>query len=223
MTRASLGISPITSLPYVCSLLWGLSLGTYTMVFNVLLITAQKLVLKKDFTTKDIAAQTILSLVFSAFIDLSIFLFGRFMPQAYPGKMLYLLFGCMVLALGVSMVVIANFAILPGEGAAKVIARLLKREFGTGKIIFDSSCVLFSSIFSLIGFGKIIGIREGTIIAALLIGSFSKIIMRFIRPWLERFLNPDTDRNKVSAPTSQAVEEGSETAKKTKFEMEASL
>ena len=181
MTRAALGISPISSLPYIVSLL-GLSLGICTMVFNVILIATQKIALKKDFTTVDIAMQTTLSLVFSVFIDLSIFLLGWFTPQTYFGKLAYLLFGCAVLALGVSLVVTANFAILPGEGVAKVIAKLLKLEFGTGKIIFDSACVVLALAASLLCHGKIEGIREGTVIAALLIGTFSKFIMSFLRP-----------------------------------------
>lgn len=206
MTRSALGISPISSFPYVTALLTGLSLGICTMAFNVPLIAIQKLVLRRDFTIKEMIMQAVLSLVFSAFIDLSIFLFGWFTPQSYIGRLAYLLFGCVVLALGVSMVVMANFAILPGEGAAKVIARVLKKEFGTGKIIFDCSCVVLAIVLSLIGLGRIEGIREGTVIAALLIGTCSKFIMRFLRPPLQRFLGYDKPEEPVPAAEADANE-----------------
>lgn len=188
MTKAALGISPITSTPYVVTLVTGLTLGTCTMILNVLLIAAQKLVFGKDFTVKTIGMQIGISLIFSVFIDLSIWLFGWFQPATYPGRLLYLVFGCAVLAAGMSLVVMANFVVLPGEGGVKCVMKYTGWEFGTAKILFDCTMVTTAAIVSLVTLGRLAGVREGTVIASILLGTFSKFIMRRFKGRIDRFL-----------------------------------
>lgn len=188
LTRAALGISPISSVPYVFTFVTGLTLGTCTMFLNVILIVTQKLVFGRDFTWKTIGMQIGISLVFSVFIDLSIWLFGWFAPATYPGRILYLLFGCGVLAIGMSMVVMANFVVLPGEGAVKCIVRYTGWEFGTAKVVFDSSMVTTAVVVSLLTMRRVEGVREGTVIASILIGTFSKFIMRRFKGRMDLYL-----------------------------------
>lgn len=159
------------------------------MGFNAILIAMQKLVFRKGFSIKDIILQVGISIVFSVFIDLSIYLFGWFVPQTYVGRMMYLIFGCAVMATGMSAVVIVNFTVLPGEGAIKCIVKYTGWEFGTAKIIFDSSTIAAAVFLCLIAIGSLEGIREGTLISALIIGTFSKFIMRRFKPCLDRLLN----------------------------------
>ena len=49
ITKASLGTSPISSIPYVLSLNFPVTLGEFTVLFSVLLIAAQLLILRKNF------------------------------------------------------------------------------------------------------------------------------------------------------------------------------
>ena len=49
ITKAELGTSPISSIPYVLSLNYPLTLGTFTVIFSLLLIALQLLILKSDF------------------------------------------------------------------------------------------------------------------------------------------------------------------------------
>ena len=49
ITKAALGTSPISSVPYVLSLRFPFSLGQFTFIFNMFLILGQWLLLKKDF------------------------------------------------------------------------------------------------------------------------------------------------------------------------------
>jgi uncharacterized membrane protein YczE len=188
LTRSALGISPISSVPYVASLLSGWTLGTYTMLLNVVLILVQKLMLKKGFTVRDIAMQIGISIVFSFFIDLNIFFFGWYFPQTYSEKMAYLLFGCVVLAVGMSLVVMANLVVLPGEGVVKCVVKYVHCEFGTAKVAFDCCMVACAAVLSLTFSHRVEGIREGTLISAILIGTFSKFIMRRYKDRIDRFL-----------------------------------
>ena len=49
VTKADLGTSPISSIPYVLSLNIPLTLGQFTIVFSLLLILLQLFILRKDF------------------------------------------------------------------------------------------------------------------------------------------------------------------------------
>ena len=122
-------------------------------------------------------------------IDLTGILFGGFIPQSYVARLAYLIFGCFVLAVGVCGVVMSDFGMLPGEGVAVCIERLTKKDFGTCKIIFDSSMVALALVISLVFLRRVEGVREGTLISAVMIGWFSKYVGRFMGPRLAGFLN----------------------------------
>jgi uncharacterized membrane protein YczE len=69
--------------------------------------------------------------------------------------------------------VIANVIINPGEGAVRTIAKKTGIRFGSVKVLFDGTLTVIAVILSLAAFGSIRGIREGTIISALLVGSIT--------------------------------------------------
>ena len=54
VTKASLGTSPISSIPYVLSLNFPFTLGNFTIVFSILLIVLQILILRKNFKLENI-------------------------------------------------------------------------------------------------------------------------------------------------------------------------
>ena len=166
----NLGISPITSAPYAFSFVVGQTLGTCTMYLNAILYIIQKLVLKKEYTLRRFLTQFILSAVFAVLIDLTGILFGGFVPQSYGTRLIYLVFGCFVLAVGVCGVVMSNF---------------------------DCSMVALALVISLIFLGRIEGVREGTLISAVMIGWFARYVGRFLGPRLALVLNPKVDEAPV--------------------------
>jgi uncharacterized membrane protein YczE len=92
----------------------------------------------------------------------------------YIERIFALLFGCVVLGLGICMEILADVVILSGEGLVKAIAFKLNKEFGFIKTLFDSSLVVIAILISLSAFGRIEGLREGTILSALAVGSISR-------------------------------------------------
>jgi len=63
------------------------------------------------------------------------------------------------------------------------------KEFGFVKVRFDVVCVILSLVISLATFGgKIIGVREGTLIAAFLNGTMVKWYSRRLKEPLDRVL-----------------------------------
>ena len=137
-TRANLGTSPITSVPYVLSIRFPLSLGMFTLFFSLLLIAIQLIILGKRFP-KQFLLQLPVIPIFSVFIDLSMALFWFVDPQTYPAKVCSLLLGCLVLGFGVFIGVAANVVMLPGESFVRAVVLVWKRDFGKTKVAFDVS------------------------------------------------------------------------------------
>lgn len=177
ITKAELGTSPISSMPYVLSLNYPLSLGTFTVLFSLFLILLQLLILKKDFRLEHVL-QIPVSFAFGIFIDVCMALLSFVHPGLYIIKLLYLILGCLILGIGVYMEVLANVVMLPGESFVRAIVFRWGIEFGVTKVAFDVSMTVIAGIFSFLFSGRLIGIREGTIIAAILVGFIARLIGR---------------------------------------------
>jgi Predicted membrane protein len=175
-TKAGLGTSPISSAPYVLSFIFPMSFGQFTVIVNVFLIFLQILVLKKDFQKIQLL-QVVVSLLLGSFIDFFMYIFSNLSTPNYFSQFVYLLLGCVFIALGVSLQVIANVIMLSGEALVKAISTKLDKNFGTIKTIFDVSLVTISVIISLAGLGNVVGLREGTVIAALIVGSIARFFI----------------------------------------------
>lgn len=178
ITKADLGTSPISSIPYVLDLNFTMTLGQFTIFFSLLLILLQLLILRRNFKAEHLL-QIPISVLFGYFIDLTMVLFQFVHPQTYPAKVLYLLIGCVILGFGVYIEVVANVAMLPGESFVRAVSSTWNTEFGTTKVAFDVSMTVIAAILSFIFSQQLNGVREGTIIAAILVGfiarSFGKL------------------------------------------------
>ena len=169
ITKANLGTSPISSIPYVLNLHFPLTLGQFTIIFSILLIILQLIILRKNFKLEHIL-QIPVSIAFGYFIDFTMILLGFVNPTMYIMQIVYLLIGCLILGFGVYMEVLANVVMLPGESFVRAIVSTWKTKFGVAKVAFDVSMTVIAAILSFVFMGKLVGVREGTIIAALLVG-----------------------------------------------------
>lgn len=204
ITKASLGTSPISSIPYVLSLNFPFTLGNFTIFFSVFLIVLQLFILRKNFKLEHLL-QIPISVVFGYFIDATMVLLGWLDPQQYWLKIVTLLIGCLILGVGVYMEVLANVAMLPGESFVRAVSSTWHFEFGTVKIIFDTSMVVIAAVMSFVLSHALMGVREGTVIAALLVGFIARKIGMLCNG-LEEKLFPQTTVKK------EAVAEEPETA-----------
>ena len=184
VTKANLGTSPISSIPYVLSLNFSFTLGNFTIFFSILLILLQLCILRKNFKLEHLL-QIPISILFGYFIDFTMVLLKSVNPETYVMKFVYLLIGCLVLGFGVYLEVLANVAMLPGESFVRAIVQTWNREFGSTKVVFDVSMAVIAAVLSFVFAYHLDGVREGTIIAALLVG----FIARFFGKKLE-FVNP---------------------------------
>lgn len=187
ITKAGLGTSPISSLPYTFSLGTPFTLGQLTFALNIVLIVGQILLLRKDFKLVQFL-QIPISVLFGFFVDLTMFLFNALEPTFYPLKIAALLGGCLILGCGVAAEVIADVVMLSGEAFVVALCGKLKKDFGLTKVCFDATLALRSCVTSLILFGAVISVREGTIIAAVLVGLFAKFFRKRLS-FLDRALS----------------------------------
>lgn len=174
ITKASLGTSPISSIPYTLSLKFQPTIGMFTMFFSVLLIVLQLIILKKNFP-KQYWLQIPVSMLFSYFIDLSMEILSALQPATYVSKMVFLLIGCVILGFGVFIEVIANVVMLPGEAFVKSVTMTFNTDFGKTKVAFDTSMTIIAILLSLLMFHSLNGVREGTIISAILVGTIARL------------------------------------------------
>ena len=175
ITKANLGTSPISSIPYILSLNFPFTLGNFTIFFSIFLIVLQLIILRKNFKLEHIL-QIPVSIIFGYFIDLTMILFSWVNPEAYIMKIVYLLIGCLILGVGVYMEVLADVVMLPGESFVRAIVLTWKTNFGTTKICFDVSMSVIAAVLSFVFAGSLAGVREGTVIAALLVGFIARLI-----------------------------------------------
>ena len=177
ITRAALGTSPISSLPYVLSFRFPVTLGQFTFAMNLFFILGQVLLLRRDFQPIQLL-QVAVNAVFSAFIDVSMELLSWLEISSLPMAVLVLVLGCAVLAFGISVEVAPRVLMVPGEGIVQAIAAVTGWRFGNVKVGFDAALVSTALVLSLLFFHRLQGLGAGTILSALAVGRFVNLYNR---------------------------------------------
>lgn len=181
ITLAGMGTSAVSSLAYVLTFVFpGISLGCFTFVVNCAMLGGQALLLRRKFPPVQLL-QIPATFVFSFCIDLWMKLLTPIIPGAYAGRWAVLLLGCTSLGLGVALEVVPNVLILPCEGFARTCSQVFGWEFGKTKTGYDLAMVGAAALVSLLCLGTIHGLREGTVVCALTVGSISRFFCRRIK------------------------------------------
>ena len=174
LKKAALGVSPISSAANIVSIaVPELSLGTWLIIWNCVLIWGQFLILRRDFRPVELL-QLPLSVLFGLFTDLSMSILDFAEPGSYIECFALVVLGTVTMALGISLTVIADVIMNSGEALVKAVSDKTGKAFGSVKIAFDECCVALSFILC----GEILEVREGTLVAALLTGVFVNLFGR---------------------------------------------
>ncbi len=193
--RSNLGVSPVGSLANVLYQI-GLSsgapdyvnLGNCTTAVYCLYILTEFIILRKDFKPA-MLLQLAASLLFGQLVNLATAMMS-FLPAPgnYAVQMLYLLCSVPLVAAGVMLYLSPNILPTPGEGMSLAISKKTGWTVGSSKTLFDCSLVVISAVTSLIYFHKLVGVREGTVICALLVGFVIKQMQKVCQTGLLRFV-----------------------------------
>ena len=178
--KSNLGVSPISSIPYVVSMITDFTIGELTAICNTILLLLQIILLRSNFPKEQIL-QFPIGILFGYLIDFNMFLIATYTPSSYTSQWIMCLLSFILLGFGVFCEVKAGVVMLPGEGFVNAITKVKENKFSNNKIIVDSSMVLMAVIISFIYFSELHGVREGTIAAALAVGFFASIFLKRVK------------------------------------------
>lgn len=175
--KANLGTSPISSVPYVISLISPITVGMVTIIMHCVFILLQIIILRKKYQPIQLM-QLPAALIFGFMTDFSVWLINGITYSTYVMQWILCIVGIVLVAIGVSMEVMANVVTLAGEGLVLAICRVLPIKFGNMKVCFDVTLVVIAILIGFLAKGELLGVREGTVAAALFVGLLSKQICK---------------------------------------------
>ena len=182
--NSKLGVSPVSSLPYVASLITNISLGTCTTVIYGLYILLQ-MVLRRKFQPA-LLLQLVVSTIFGWFVDGAKFLLGDFCLPTYLGQLAMLAASILLIGFSLVLYIDVQLAPMPAEGLVGCISAKNGNPFSSMKTAFDCTSVLVAAVLSLLFLGRLTGIREGTVLTALLVGKTMGTLRKFVGPWIRK-------------------------------------
>ncbi len=169
-TRADLGVSPVSSIPYALSFSLPFSMGQITIVIQLIYLIIEFIILgKKNFNPINIL-QIGVVVLFGYFNDFSLMLVSGIQPEHYPVQWIICVVSMFLIALGVNIEVRAGVLMLAIDGLVLAISKTFKIEFGKVKVASDCTQVAIAVIASLLLTHRLQGVREGTVAAAVFVG-----------------------------------------------------
>lgn len=170
-TKASLGVSPIISVPYSISQITGLNFGDLTFIEYALFVFVEIMIHLGEKNKKKIVADLLqlpLSLVFTRFLNI----FSACIPTSnkFLVQLLILALAIICTGVGAAMSLSMQFVPNPGDGIVQALAGKFNKSVGLTKNVFDCLSVCITLCIGLIFAHTILGIGIGTVIAVLGVG-----------------------------------------------------
>lgn len=190
--KSDLGVSPVSSIPYTITCVWGIEMGKATILFHIGLVLLQVLLLRKSFQIKNLL-QIPVGIVFGYFTTFCNYC-ASFLPdpENIALRLLMILVSIVLIALGIFFYMPADIMPLAGEGAMKAVSDVTGIAFPKVKIGFDISMVAISLITCLIALHSLGSVGVGTAVAAVLVGTVLGIITRLFGSRRDHLLRPET-------------------------------
>lgn len=168
--KSNLGVSPVSSIPYTMTCVWGIEMGKATIIFHAALVLIQILILRKRFKPINLL-QVVVGIVFGYFTTFCNYL-ATYLPSTdnMVMRIVLMLLSTVFIAVGIFFYLPADLIPLAGEGVMQAVSDVTKIEFSKVKIGFDCSMVVISVITCLICIHSLGSVGVGTVIAAFLVG-----------------------------------------------------
>lgn len=186
---SNMGVSPVNSIPYVISQIFNIELGVCTTTVFAIFIFIQFVLLGKDFKIINLL-QLICSALFGFFVSLASFITSPIViGDFYPLRVVICGISVLLIAIGIFLYLTADLISLPSEGVALAMSKKFNLSLPNSKTIFDCTVVGFAAVLSLIFQHSIIGVREGTVIAAIFVGVCLKYVRKILLKPVTEFIN----------------------------------
>lgn len=181
--KSNLGVSPISSIPYTMTVVWGIEMGKATIILHVFLVLLQIAILRRRFQWRQLF-QVAVGVVFGYFTTFCNWLV-TFLPNAtnFGVQLLLSVLSIVCIAIGIFFYMPTNLIPLAGEGIMGVIADATQIAFSKVKMATDSTMVILSLITCLLLVHGLGSVGLGTILAAVLVGMTLNLIMHYFGQW----------------------------------------
>lgn len=177
--KCNMGISPVSSVPFVLEYIMPLSFGTLTMLFHFINVALQMAVAKKIFEVRFLL-QIPVALLMGVVIDFFQKLIN-FDAEFLAYQLLSLALSVFFTAFGMVCMILANFVQNPPDGFVRQISQKMGKELGEIKIIYDILCAAVSVVISLVFLGNIKGMGVATLISAVFVGKTATWIKKALK------------------------------------------
>jgi len=186
--NSDLGLSPVSSFPFVLSRITGLYMGTLTTLLLLFFLALQILILRKEFKWINLT-QMIFAIIFGYFVDFIQLFLGDAQLPTYFGRLGMLGFSIVLIVIGLILFLDQKIVPMPAEGFLEAIVKKYpNRKFHQLKVILDCTFVTLAALLSLLFLGSVVGLREGTVISAIFIGKLFPPFRKYItNPMLQKF------------------------------------
>ena len=186
--KSNLGVSPVSSIPYTMTCVWGIEMGKATILFHTILVLIQIILLRRNFKPINLL-QIAVSVVFGYFTTFCNYLVSFLpTPENIPIRIIMMLISTVFIAVGIFFYLPPNLMPLAGEGAMQAVSQITGMDFSKVKIRFVCTMVLISIITCLITIHSPGSVGIGTVIAAVLVGTVLGIVTRLFGQQRDRLL-----------------------------------
>ncbi len=168
MLHSGSGISAISSVPYAFrKVMPWLTLGTWTYIFQGLLVCTLMLMRKKFVPTY--LFSFVVGFVFGELMDLHELWITR-LPVNLPLRVLYFVLSYLILCFGIALSNRCKLPIVPTDLFPREVSDITKVPYSRIKIGFDVTCLMVTALLTFFGLGRIEGLGIGTVVAAFTMG-----------------------------------------------------
>lgn len=168
MLYSGAGISAISSVPFAFSeVLPVLSLGTWTYIFQGLLVLSL-MIMRKRFVPSYLFS-FVVGFVFGKLLDVHE-LWINLLPDNIPMRIVYFIFSYIILCFGIAISNRCLLPITPTDLFPRELADITKVSYSKIKIGFDVSCLAVTASLTFFCLGHLEGLGIGTIVAAFTMG-----------------------------------------------------
>lgn len=200
--KSNLGVSPVSSIPYTMTCVWGIEMGKATILFHIILVLIQILLLRKKFKPVQLL-QIVIGVVFGYFTTFCNYMVSFLpTPENLGIRIIMLLASTVFVAFGIFLYLPADLIPLAGEGCMQAVSSVTHIEFSKVKIGFDCTMVLVSAITCLTVLHNLGSVGAGTIIAAILVGTLVGIINRAFGKQRDKLLGKTVETAASSAEST---------------------
>lgn len=188
--KSDLGVSPVSSIPYTLTVVWGVEMGLATFLFHIVLVLIQILLLRKEFKPKNFI-QLAIGVIFGLFTTFCNYLVLELLPpvENMAVRIILLVVSIVVVAAGLFLYVPADIMPLAGEGTILAISQKTRFKFSHVKIGFDVVLSLISLGVCLAVIGELGSVGIGTIVSAVFTGIVLGVITKLFGEKRDKLLN----------------------------------